>query len=336
MTEPHGAQYALQIAVHTLRERCKALQQRVVLLEEENVGLRVQCNRYEDKEHSLNEVDELRERLTQLTEQKEQLSEKVKMVTSENQGLWNKLSKITKVNRSLGSQLNKISDTLVQHAGGTNATPITLIRSKTFTKNELQTKVLQKNLEENDKISLELEDISLKLSDSFSKQKKELDMMCRDMEEAQSSNDILKENCGFLYDDELEDGLIDDVKNASDDLKIMKDIVLSQRLVLMKNIKTITDLKEKLQSEPCQSKSELCDKFTSTVDLVKKHCEDKSTETEKVIDKPDTLKPEYHASSLEKICPLCSKNFQREVDFSIFQQHVEDHFVPDMESYVLY
>lgn len=111
--------------------------------------------------------------MVELSEQKEQLQNKVKMVTNENQEFWSKLSKLTKVNKSLGSQLTKINDTLTQHSS--NPTPQSnLIRSKTFTKSELQTKVLQKNLEENDKISLELEDISLKLSDSFSKQKKEL------------------------------------------------------------------------------------------------------------------------------------------------------------------
>ncbi|ENN72592.1 hypothetical protein YQE_10693, partial [Dendroctonus ponderosae] len=180
-----GPQYALHIAVHTLRERCKQLQQHVALLEEENINLRSKCSQHEDLNRSINEVDNLRSqvkycilnKVAELSEQKEQLQNKVKMVTNENQDLWSKLTQLTKVNSTLGSQLTKINDTLTQHATTQfSSTPQhNLIRSKTFTKSELQTKVLQKNLEENDKISLELEDISLKLSDSFNRQRKELD-----------------------------------------------------------------------------------------------------------------------------------------------------------------
>lgn len=55
-----GPQYALHIAVHTLRERCKQLQQHVALLEEENIHLRSKCSQREDINRSINEVDRLR------------------------------------------------------------------------------------------------------------------------------------------------------------------------------------------------------------------------------------------------------------------------------------
>lgn len=55
-----GSQYAIQIAVHTLRDRCKYLQQHVALLEEENVNLKIKCSRQEESRTSLNELDHLR------------------------------------------------------------------------------------------------------------------------------------------------------------------------------------------------------------------------------------------------------------------------------------
>lgn len=60
MEEGQGSQYAIQIAFHTLRDRCKTLQQHIALLEEENVNLRIQCSRHEESKHSLNELDYLR------------------------------------------------------------------------------------------------------------------------------------------------------------------------------------------------------------------------------------------------------------------------------------
>ncbi|VEN56766.1 unnamed protein product [Callosobruchus maculatus] len=115
MEESLGAQYAMQIAVHTLHERCKSLQQRIAQLEDENVGLRVRCNRHESNESSLSEMDKLKEQITHLSEHRDQLQDKIRMVTAENQDLWSKLGKLINVNKSLGEQLKKINDTVTQH-----------------------------------------------------------------------------------------------------------------------------------------------------------------------------------------------------------------------------
>uniref|UniRef100_A0AAR5Q3J4 Uncharacterized protein n=1 Tax=Dendroctonus ponderosae TaxID=77166 RepID=A0AAR5Q3J4_DENPD len=241
-----GPQYALHIAVHTLRERCKQLQQHVALLEEENINLRSKCSQHEDLNRSINEVDNLRSQVAELSEQKEQLQNKVKMVTNENQDLWSKLTQLTKVNSTLGSQLTKINDTLTQHATTQfSSTPQhNLIRSKTFTKSELQTKVLQKNLEENDKISLELEDISLKLSDSFNRQRKELDVLCSEISELIVSNEeLVTDNCGFLFDEELQNDLLAEIESYGDDLKLLRTAVEQQQTVLELNVKNIHLLK---------------------------------------------------------------------------------------------
>lgn len=60
MDETQGPQYAVQIAFYTLRDRCRNLQQRVALLEDENVNLRIQCAKQEESKKSLTELDFLR------------------------------------------------------------------------------------------------------------------------------------------------------------------------------------------------------------------------------------------------------------------------------------
>lgn len=244
MEESLGAQYAIQIAVQTLRDRCKSLQHRVAVLEEENMSLRVQCSRNQVNENSLTEIDKLKGHITELTEQKDQLQNRIRMICNENQDLWNKLGKLTTVNKNLGDQLNKINDTVTQVTFPLQPhTP--LIRSKTFTQDEPQTRFLQKNLEINEKISLELEDISLKLSDNFSKQKMELDKLCSEMEGMQFNDNIITENCGFFYEDELDEDLVEEVKYLLENLKMLRDEALQQRNIIEKNLGNLNDLQGK-------------------------------------------------------------------------------------------
>lgn len=121
-----------------------------------------------------------------------------------------------------------------------------MIRSKTFTKHELQTKVLQKKLEENDKISFELEDISLKLSDSFSKQRQEIDVLCSELSDMTVICEGMNtEKCAYLLDEELRDDIVEEIQKFGGYFKILKELVLQQQTVLHENIKNISSLKGK-------------------------------------------------------------------------------------------
>lgn len=73
---------------------------------------------------------------------------------------------------------------------------------------------------------------------------------------------------------------------------------------------------------------------------------DKSTWTQdlpKMIDKftdiPAFSKNEYSNSTsdvfqnVEKMCPVCSRLFRKDVPFTQFQEHVEDHFAEDSNSF---
>ncbi|CAG9860980.1 unnamed protein product [Phyllotreta striolata] len=330
MDESVGAHYAIQIAVQTLRDRCKALQKRVGLLEEENIILRTACSKNEETERSLTELDILKGQISEITEQRDQLQERVKMVTNENQDLWTKLGKLISVNKNLNEQFNKINETLNRHTN-----PPTLIRSKTFTQNNplLKHSPQKSNLEVNENLSLELENISLKLMDSFSKQKLELEKMCSEITEMQCDDEIITENYGFCFDESMEDDVNEECNGVLENLKALREEVLLQKMALTKSVTQLECLAS-IKTIPCK----LCDKRnksrvekTTSTDDIPKIGMDKCTETnhspqgEDSSVKTSSLAPE----NIEKICPICSQLFKKEVKFEEFLNHVEGHFMFD-------
>nr|XP_023019030.1 protein spindle-F [Leptinotarsa decemlineata] len=333
MEESLGAQYAIQIAVHTLRDRCKSLQQRITLLEEENVDLRMKCTRSEEAEqHSLSEMDKLRVQITEVSENRDQLQEKVKMVSGENQDLWNKLGKLMNLNKNLREQLGKINQTVNQHLAPTHTN---LIRSKTFTQMDPQMKLSPKNLDINEKISLELENISLKLSDSFSKQKMELEKMCSEIEDVQYNEAVVTESFGFYFDDQLEEDLFEELKYILEDLKLLKGEVLMQKETLKTALMYLDNLqsREILSCKSCDTKKNLRnDKSTSTSDI--KLGVDKCIEANLLIEERTPSK-QTQPMEFEMICPICTRQFIKDVEFTEFQRHVESHFTPEVSSYQL-
>ncbi|CAH0553206.1 unnamed protein product [Brassicogethes aeneus] len=308
MEEPVGAQYAIQIAVHTLKERCRTLQHRIAELEEENVNLKITCLQAEHKNQSLTESDKVRQNLTEVTQQNKQLQNTIDMVTTENKELWSKLGKLTKVNHNLGTQLNKINDTISNHTS-------TLIRSKTFTQVEPHSKLLQKNLEENDKISLELENISLKLIDSFSKEKQELEALCYEIKDLQNVDAIVTENFAFYCDEDIGSDMFNDFYAVLEEIKVLKNEALQDQNLLKMCILKIKEYEKNLAP--------------------KVECSEKSTITDELIPVKEATSEntEHHLSAslseIDKICPICSKSYYKNTAFEEFQQHVEDHFSGD-------
>lgn len=151
--ENQASHYALHVALQTMKERCLALQQRLTSVEEENLALRLKygtdtpnsrTEMLDTSDMSRSEIDQLRDKVGELTRQKHQLTEHIGMVASENRQLWSRLSKLTKDNQTLGISLNKIKDTLT---GSGSPGHQNLIRSKTFTQNSpnpiLRQKLLQ-------------------------------------------------------------------------------------------------------------------------------------------------------------------------------------------------
>lgn len=245
MDETAGAQYALQVAFQTLKERCQQFQQRIAELEEENVNLRTRQLKDENSTDSLPDTDMLKKQITELTLQKIHLRDNIKIVSAENKQLWSRLSELTEVNKSLSLQLTKINDTLTQHNTKQHVhSPV--IRSKTFTIDE-QKKPQQKNLkEENDKISLELEDISLKLINSITKEKVELELQCTQMAELQKSNTIISSSFGIGYPEEDVDDITNEMEDALKSLNDIKEVLLGQNEKLERAIDNLDNVKGEL------------------------------------------------------------------------------------------
>lgn len=221
MNANDGPQQALQIAFQTLKERCRQFQEHISVLEAENVKLRVQQVNQPDAD-SLSGTEVQQRRIRELSEQNSQLQTHLKIVTDENRQLWTKLSKLSEVNKSLGTHLTRINDTLAQHS---SKQPVT--RSKTFTISDSTKKSQQKDLvDENEKVSLELEDISLKLINSIAKEKMELELQCSQMMEIQNSNFLAGSYAAGKSDSENEiaDTVIDEYLQGFNGMKY----VLSQ------------------------------------------------------------------------------------------------------------
>lgn len=240
MDETAGAQYALQVAFQTLNERCQQYEQRIAVLQEENISLRTRQMKDESASNSLSEIDSLKRQITELTLQKLHLKENVRIVSAENKQLWSRLSELTETNKSLSLQLTKINDTLTQHNSKQHP-HFPVIRSKTFTIDESNSKKLQqKNLkEENDKISLELEDISLKLINSMTKEKVELELQCSQMAEIQKSNAIINSSFGIGYPEEDVEDITSEIEEVLKSLCDLKEALLEENEKLQKTLRNL-------------------------------------------------------------------------------------------------
>lgn len=118
--EELASNYALQVALQTMKERCQQLQARLSTVEEENLQLKIEKQRQMRQENKLStistcDIDKLQEQIAQLSRQKSQLTHHIYMVATENKHLWTRLSLLTEANESLGTRLNKISSALSNH-----------------------------------------------------------------------------------------------------------------------------------------------------------------------------------------------------------------------------
>lgn len=123
--EELASNYALQVALQTMKERCQQLQSRLSMVEDENLQLKIDKQRHTRQENkmnriSLDDVDKLQEQIAQLSRQKSQLTHHIYMVATENKHLWTRLSLLTEANESLGTRLNKISSALSNHTNKTD------------------------------------------------------------------------------------------------------------------------------------------------------------------------------------------------------------------------
>ncbi|KAJ3627376.1 hypothetical protein MTP99_014756 [Tenebrio molitor] len=188
MEEPVGAQYAVQVALQTLKDRCRNLQQMVRQLEEENQHLKGQLCKNEQNSVSLSEFDNLKAQVVELTENKQQLLNKIKLVTNENQELWTRLK---------------------------------------------------------------LEEISLKIINSFAQEKSELESLYSDIRDW--GDNVISESCGFYYED-YDNNIVENFNSILEELKTTKETVVNQKVALKLVLDKLHNLQEIKRKKICDSK----------------------------------------------------------------------------------
>lgn len=234
--ESEAAYCALHVALQTLKERCLTLQERLVLVENENINYKRESET-DDKSNSLyneqngrSEIELLRMKVNELTRQKTQLNEHISMVATENRQLWQRLTKLTKD----GQSVEDIQAIIKDMTNSTTSSHQNLIRSKTFTQNSPNPMLRQKlnvlaQVRGGDE-NVSLEEISLKVLNDFLQGKAEFEKKCGEIIPATKVQPNL---LGFGYlnlnDETIDADLQNDTKKCLDGMTEIKKELLRQQ-----------------------------------------------------------------------------------------------------------
>ncbi|XP_017072938.2 protein spindle-F [Drosophila eugracilis] len=307
--------YALQVALQTIKERCIQLQRRVANMEEENQRLREASARSESvlpANGVTGDVLSLRTQVSELQRQKEQLEEHISMVSNENRRLWSHLSQISK-----DQQLNQVPSSPDARAQQNQ----NLVRSKTFTQHSpnplLRQKVLSDGLKD-----LSLEEIAL---DDFGASNEELGYPYNLQKCEESTSEQPDANV--------------DAKKCMDGLQEMRREAMKQQQELSS---ALTLLESRIALKPCPEcaqkttkKPEMADKSLETDDSLSSELKNYEHQHNGHNGTPpriniiqEKIKADA-ADAMEKTCPMCGKLYSSQVSFNAFREHVEMHFIDD-------
>ncbi|OXU21495.1 hypothetical protein TSAR_002658 [Trichomalopsis sarcophagae] len=321
-----ASEYALQVAFQTMKERCQLLQARLVIVEEENISLRLKYEKNQSvdpvKINGINEnsiISRHQEHIEELKKEKSQLEHHIFMVASENQKLWNRLTQLTRTNKSLGNQLTKISDTLKQYPK--KEIPAAL----TYSFKEIPGFKTKKNDKEHSS-----EEVSLRLINSIMIEKSELELQYAKMTELQTNTEMNLKNIGFTYPEDISADSLEQLKYHDTKLAQIKKALLSQQIKL----KLIVDnLKKTKKNETCNNcKNSIAKVMCQTgtqFDSNSSLRDNNATQTS--LPSPSTL-PNKKIQTMEdnNICPLCGVVYSMSVSFDLFHEHVVNHFTKDV------
>ncbi|KAH8243314.1 hypothetical protein KR032_006483 [Drosophila birchii] len=308
--------YALQVALQTIKERCIQLQRRVAGMEEENQRLREASAMPPPAGNGVagtGEVLSLRAQVSELQRQKEQLEEHVSMVSNENRRLWSRLSQISKdQQQQLGQQVPNSPDSRANLSQN-------LVRSKTFTQHSpnphLRHKMLSDGLRD-----LSLEEIAL---DDFG---------------AGDSSEL-----AYPYNLQVEEPATEpdanvDAKRCMDGLQEMRREAMKQQQELSS---ALTLLENRIALQPCPDcaqksakKPEMADKSLETDESLSNELKQYPIEhngtpsSQRINIIQEKIKADA-ADAMEKTCPMCAKVYNSQVTFNAFREHVEMHFIDD-------
>ncbi|XP_043286531.1 protein spindle-F [Venturia canescens] len=340
MGDMASAQHALQIAFQTMQERCQQLQKRLTIVEEENMGLRIERgveksdNFKRDISNDATTVANLQKKVEELSKQKSQLTHHVFMVAAENRQLWSRLTRLTRTNKKLDNQLTKTSDSIKQNA---NSQPLNALTHSFKDVGENPSKF--SHIQISDTVpGNSLEEISLRLINSIMMEKSELEQQCTEMVEMQNGADINLQNVGFTYPEDSSMDSLQQLKQHDLRLSQTKDTLASQQIRLKR---VIRNLRKMRRSTVCKNCKQNASKTTCQIgtqfdsdDSLKEHGATQTSlppptnplqETRFV----ENFRNVENGTSSQNICPLCGLYFESSTIFEIFHEHVLSHFTEE-------
>lgn len=307
--------YALQVALQTIKERCIQLQRRVTSMEEENQRLRETSARSEGLVASsgggAGDVTSLRAQVGELQRQKEQLEEHISMVSNENRRLWSRLSQFSK-----DQQLQPAPPSPDLRANINQ----NLVRSKTFTQHSPNPHLRQKMLSDGIR-DLSLEEIALD------------DFVAGDSELGYPYGLPGEETSASESDANV------DAKRCMDGLQEMRREAMKQQQELSS---ALTRLESRIALQPCPDcaqksakKPEMADKSLETDESLGNEVKHNGHNVspppvQRINILQEKIKADA-ADAMEKTCPMCGKIYSSQVSFNAFREHVEMHFIDTLE-----
>ncbi|XP_075971755.1 C2H2-type zinc binding domain-containing protein spindle-F [Anticarsia gemmatalis] len=320
-----------ELALHAMRDRCLLLQRRINTLETDNMRLKLdvvkatECSPYipikEDEKLALHQ------KIAELNKQKSKLMHHVFMVQCENKNLWNKIASLKGPDKSTSKDYTK------QPLIRTN----TYIHSTPKNSANYQEKYSESSLEE----------ISLKLINSYIQEKSQLVEQYEQMAQLQDIDDDMLnvDSIGFTYMEDPATDSLKEIRCQTEKLNNLKKelgqqenhlklIISRVETVLRDGYKCPTCIANNAKIVTSEHKEiETSDSLANWATPV-----DSSTYNNNFSELNTSA---YKKSILEesvkevtdepKICPMCGQTFHKEVAFSEFQAHVENHFLGDAE-----
>uniref|UniRef100_A0A0A9WMW4 Myosin-G heavy chain n=1 Tax=Lygus hesperus TaxID=30085 RepID=A0A0A9WMW4_LYGHE len=310
---------ALRLALQAMKERCQQLQNRLSMMEEENLQLRIERHSIPGvtpKSHSDVGVDStsLLRKVEELSRQKSKLSHHIYMVANENKHLWEHLSKLTE---------DKSCD------GSSDPSNLSIGASKP--KKSLLTVL---NHQEGNQLSLD--EIPLRISPILSK---------NTSNPVEWNSASIKE-CEYPImdvddDDEAEmDGIVrEELMEILGNIEEEKRLLKQQQQGLKAAIDVISKLSRSsfMNNNPCllgdvdETRSCTTGEYDNLHSMSSEMDETNRSEGEIMkVSNGVTLRNKENNFE-DRICPLCTKFYAKSTPFDEFNDHVLSHFVEDTD-----
>lgn len=223
-----------ELALHAMRDRCLLLQRRINTLETDNMRLKLDISKSAEKSPytPLQEGDKvcLLQKIAELNKQKSQLLHHVFMVSCENKNLWNKLSTLK------GSE-KSVRERSKQPLIRTN----TYIHSTPNYSTQHQEKYSDSSLEE----------ISLKLINSYIQEKSQLVEQYEQMTQLQDMDDdvLNMDSIGFTYMEDPATDSLKEIRSQTEKLQQLKKDLANQE----RDLKTVISRIEIIMKGKCNN-----------------------------------------------------------------------------------